>query len=124
GIAVSAEGVIANQQFLPALNALRAIQTFADQKRGTMDAMHYLVGLGLTTSVDMGMFALPGSPDMQDAAVADTVESLNPWTAYDPFLALHREGKMISRLRIFFLTQDTRADVPLLKQRLMNMFPD
>ena len=63
------------------------------------------------------MFALPGSGDMQDAAVADTVESLNPWTAYDPFLALHREAKMTTRLRIFFLTQDTRPDVPLLRER-------
>lgn len=124
GITVSAEGVIANQAFLPALNALRAMQTFADQKRGTQDAMAFLDGLGVTTSSDMGMFAIPGSPDMQDAAVADTVESLNPWTAYDAFLALHREGKMTHRLRIFFLSQDTRPDVPLLRERLLNMFPD
>jgi predicted amidohydrolase YtcJ len=124
GIAVSPDGVIANNAFLPALNALRAMQTFEDQKRGTIDAMKFLEGLGVTTSSDMGMFALPGSPDMQDAAVSDTVESLNPWTAYDAFLALHREGKMTSRLRIFFLSQDTRADVPLLKQRLMNFFPN
>jgi predicted amidohydrolase YtcJ len=124
GIAVSPEGVIAGPAFLAALNALRAVQTFADQKRGTVDAMAYLNGLGVTTSSDMGMFALPGSGDMQDAAVADTVESLNPWTAYDPFLALHREGKMTHRLRIFFLTQDTKPDVPLLRERLLNMFPD
>ena len=124
GIPVSPEGVIAGPAFLPALNALRAMQTFADQKRGTADAMAWLASLGVTTSSDMGMFALPGSPDMQDASVADTVESLNPWTAYDPFLALHREGKMTTRLRIFFLTQDTRPDVPLLRERLLNMFPD
>jgi predicted amidohydrolase YtcJ len=86
--------------------------------------MAYLDSLGLTTSVDMGAFALPGSPDMQDAAVADNVESLNPWTMYDAFLALHREGKMTHRLRIFFLTQDTRPDVPILKQRLLNAFPN
>ncbi len=124
GIAVSPEGVIAGPAFLQALNALRAIQTFADQKRGTADAMAWLASLGVTTSSDMGMFALPGSGDMQEASVADTVESLNPWTAYDPFLALHREGKMTTRLRIFFLTQDTRPDVPLLRERLLNMFPD
>jgi len=77
---VSAAGVIAGPGFLQALNALRAIQTFDDMKRGTMDAMTYLNGFGLTTSVDMGAFTIPGTPDMQDAAVADNVESLNPWT--------------------------------------------
>ena len=125
GIAVSPEGVIANgAPFLAALNALRALQTFDDRKRGTMDAMAYLDSFGITTSSDMGAFALPGSPDMRDAATADTVESLNPWTMYDAFLALAREGKLIHRLRIFFLSQDTRMDVPLLQERLLNAFPD
>ncbi len=31
---------------------------------------------------------------------------------------------MTHRLRIFFLAQDTRPDVPILKQRLLNSFPD
>lgn len=124
GIAVTPAGTMAGPAFLAALNALRAVQTFDDKKRGAQDAMQYLLSLGLTTSSDMGAFALPGSPDLMDAAAADTVESLNPWTMYDAFLALHREGKITHRLRIFFLTQDTRADVPLLKQRLLNSFPD
>ena len=54
GIAVSAAGVIANADFLKALNALRAIQTFDDMKRGTIDAMNYVLSFGLTTNVDMG----------------------------------------------------------------------
>ncbi len=124
GIEVSPAGVIANRSFPAALNLLRAAQTFDDMKRGTMDAMAYLDSFGVTTSSDMGAFALPGSPDLEDASAADTVESLNPWTMYDAFLALHREGKMTHRLRIFFLSQDTRADVPLLKRRLLNSFPD
>jgi hypothetical protein len=124
GIMVSPTGVIVGPGFLQALNALRAIQTFDDMKRGTMDAMTYLNGFGLTTSVDMGAFTIPGTPDMQDASVADNVESLNPWTMYDAFMALHREGKMTHRLRIFYLTQDTRPDVPILKQRLLNDFPN
>lgn len=124
GVAVTPAGTIAGPGFLAALNALRALQTFDDRKRGAQDAMAYLLSLGLTTSSDMGAFALPGSPDLEDAAASDTVESLNPWTMYDAFLALHREGKMTHRLRIFFLTQDTRPDVPLLKQRLLNSFPD
>ncbi len=124
GVTVTPAGTIAGPGFLAALNALRAVQTFEDKKRGAQDAMNYLLSLGLTTSSDMGAFALPGSPDLLDASASDTVESLNPWTMYDAFLALHKEGKINHRLRIFFLTQDTRPDVPLLKQRLLNMFPD
>jgi predicted amidohydrolase YtcJ len=124
GVMVSPAGVIAGPGFLAALNALRAVQTFADMKRGTVDAMSYLDSFGVTTSSDMGAFALPGSPDLEDAAASDTVESLNPWTMYDAFRALHKENKMTHRLRIFFLTQDTRPDVPLLRQRLLNSLPD
>ena len=125
GVAVSSTGVIANgPPFLAALNALRAQQTFADMKQGTLDAMAYVTSMGITTSSDMGAFALPGSPDLEDAAAADTVESLNPWTMYDAFLELAREHKLTERLRIFFLSQDTRADVPLLKKRLLNTFPE
>jgi hypothetical protein len=124
GITVSPTGVIANADFLKALNALRAVQTFDEMKQGTLDAMSYLVSLGVTTSSDMGMFVIPGTPDMKSATVADNLESLNPWTAYDAYLALHREGKMTSRLRIFFLSQDTAPDVPILRERLLNAFPD
>ena len=125
GIVVSPAGAIANgPPFLAALNLLRAIQTFEDMKRGTLDAMAYTASMGLTTNVDMGAFTIPGTPDMQDAAIADNVESLNPWTMYDAFMALHRERKLTTRLRIFFLTEDTRPDVPILKQRLLNSFPN
>jgi predicted amidohydrolase YtcJ len=124
GVTVSPTGAIANPAFLTALNALRAVQTFDEMKQGTVDAMAYLVSLGVTTSSDMGIFAISGTPDMKTASVADSVESLNPWTAYDGFLALHREGRMTSRLRIFFLSQDTAPDVPILKERLLNAFPD
>jgi predicted amidohydrolase YtcJ len=124
GVTASPTGVIANPAFLTALNALRAVQTFDDMKQGTLDAMSYLTSLGVTTSSDMGMFVIPSTPDMKTASLADGVESLNPWTAYDAYLALHREGRMTSRLRIFFLSQDTAADVPILKERLLNAFPD
>src|SRR5580698_1998554 len=125
GVMVGPAGVIAgNPAFLGALNALRAVQTFDDMKQGTLDAMAYLVSLGVTSSSDMGMFVLPSTPDMKSASLADGVESLNVWTAYDAFLALHREGRMTSRLRIFFLSQDTAPDVPILKERLLNAFRD
>jgi predicted amidohydrolase YtcJ len=123
GIMVSPTGVIAGPGLNAALNALRAIQTFDDMKQGTLDAMSYLVSYGITTSADMGAFTIPGTPDMQGAQMADGVESLNPWTMYDAFQALHRENKMTSRLRIYFLSQDTAADVPILKERMNNSFP-
>src|SRR5262249_18771923 len=47
GIAVSPTGAIAGPAFLAALNALRGIQTFADMKQGTLDAMAYLDSVGL-----------------------------------------------------------------------------
>jgi len=123
GIMVSPTGTIAGQGLNAALNALRAVQTFDDKKQGTLDAMAYLVNYGITTSADMGAFTIPGTPDMQGAQVSDGVESLNPWTMYDAFLALHRENKMTSRLRIYFLSQDTAPDVPLLRERMNNSFP-
>lgn len=123
GITVSPTGTIAGQGFTAALHALRDIQTFDDMKQGTVDAMQYLIGFGLTTSADMGAFTIPGTPDMQGSAESDGVESLNPWTMYDAFMALDREGKMTSRLRIYYLSQDTAADVPILKERMLNSVP-
>ncbi|HEY4361776.1 MAG TPA: amidohydrolase family protein [Bryobacteraceae bacterium] len=121
GVAVSDTGAIAaNAPSLAALNALRAVQTFADRKRGTMDAQAYSVSLGVTTNVDMGAFHPPGAADLHEAFTFDGLATANPFSMYDAFLALHREGKMTTRLRIFFLSMDTRPDVPLLNERLRN----
>ncbi|HEY6509007.1 MAG TPA: amidohydrolase family protein, partial [Vicinamibacterales bacterium] len=123
GVAVSDAGAIgANAPSLAALNALRAAQTFEDRKRGTMDAMAYAASVGLTTNVDMGAFNLPGTPDLQGSFEADTLASADQGRMYDAFVALHREGRMTTRLRVFFLTMDTRADVPMLTARLRNTF--
>jgi predicted amidohydrolase YtcJ len=63
GIAVSDTGQIAaNAPSMAALNALRAVQTFDDRKRGTVDAMAYSASVGVTTNADMGAFNLPGTP--------------------------------------------------------------
>ena len=122
-IAVSDTGAIAaNAPSMSALNALRAMQTFEDKKRGTADAMAYSVSVGVTTNADMGAFNLPGTPDLQGSFEADTLASADQWHMYDPVVALHREGKMTSRLRVFFLTMDTRPDVPILSERLRNDF--
>lgn len=123
GIAVSETGAIeANAPSLAALNALRAVQTFEDRKRGTLDAMAYSARVGVTTNADMGAFNLPGTPDLQGSFEADTLASANQFRMYDAFLALHNERKMTTRLRIYFLTMDTRPETPVLAERLRNSF--
>ena len=120
-IAVSETGAIAaNAPSLAALNALRAVQTLADQKRGSLDAQAYSLSVGVTTNVDMGAFIPPGLADMQDSFAADTLATADPFRMYDAVSALHREGTLTARLRLFFLSMDTRPDVPMLKQRLLN----
>jgi hypothetical protein len=120
-VAVSDTGAIAaNAPSIAALGVLRAAQTLNDQKRGTLDAQAYSVSVGVTTNVDMGAFVIPGLPDIQESFAADTLASADPFRMYDAFAALHREGKLSARLRIFFLSMDTKPDVPMLKQRLLN----
>jgi predicted amidohydrolase YtcJ len=123
GVAVSDTGAIAaNAPSVAALNALRSVQTFEDKKRGTQDAMNYAASVGLTTNVDMGAFIPPGQPDAQESFTFDGLATANPFTMYDALNALHREGKLSARLRIFFLSMDTRPDVPMLADRLRNTF--
>jgi predicted amidohydrolase YtcJ len=87
-----------------------------------MDAMAYSARVGVTTNADMGAFNLPGTPDLQGSFEADTLASANQFRMYDAFLALHREQKMSTRLRIYFLTMDTRPETPVLAERLRNSF--
>src|SRR6516165_9732072 len=123
GVPVGANGSIAaNGPSLAALNALRAIQTFADKRQGTLDAMAYSASVGVTTNVDMGGFVIPGTPNIQDSDVFDTLASWDPFTAYDPLLSLYDEGKVSVRVRIFFLSMDHNPDVPLTTQRVLNAF--
>jgi predicted amidohydrolase YtcJ len=123
GVEVSAAGAIAaNAPSLAALNALRKAQTFADQKRGTLDALAYSARMGVTTNVDMGAFLPPGLPDIHDSFTADTLATADPFRMYDALMDVHREGTMPVRVRVFFLTMDTRPDVPMLKERLLNNF--
>jgi predicted amidohydrolase YtcJ len=41
---------------------------------------------------------------------------------YEPFLALHREGKLAVRLRVFFLSMDQGQDFPMTRERVLNAF--
>jgi predicted amidohydrolase YtcJ len=123
GIEVGATGAIAaNAPSVAAINALRSIQTFEDKKRGSMDALNYSASVGVTTDVDMGAFVIPGLPGAQDSFVFDGLASADPFHMYDAMLALDREKKLTARLRVFFLSMDTEANVPLLSERLRNAF--
>jgi predicted amidohydrolase YtcJ len=123
GITVDAAGNLnATGASIAALNALRAIQTFADKKQGTLDAMAYSASVGVTTNVDMGGFVLPGTPNADASDQFDTLASWDPFTAYDPLLALFDEGKVSVRVRIFFLSMDHNPDVPLTTNRVLNAF--
>ena len=68
------------------------------------DALAYSVSVGVTTNVDMGGFILPGTPNIQNSFMFDSLASFDPFTAYDPLLALHEEGKLSARVRLFYLT--------------------
>jgi predicted amidohydrolase YtcJ len=123
GIAVSDAGLIAaNAPSMAALNALRATQTLDDRKRGTADATAYAARLGVTTNADMGAFNLPGTANLEASFEADTLASADPFRMYDAAVALQREGRLPTRLRLFFLTMDTRPDVPVLAERLRTTF--
>ena len=123
-IAVSDAGLIAaGPTSLAALDALRAIQTFADKKQGALDAMAYSASMGITTNVDMGAFVIPGTPNTQTSVQMDTLASDDPFAMHDALLALHREGKVSTRLRIFYLSMDKDPEVSLIAQRVRNSYP-
>jgi predicted amidohydrolase YtcJ len=117
GVVISDAGLIAAG---PA--ALAALQTPEDKKQGVLDAMAYSARLGVTTNVDMGEFVEPGTRDIKDSFVFDGLASGDPFSMYEPFLALHREGKLSTRLRVFFLSMDQGQDFPLTRERVLNAF--
>ena len=123
GVAVSDTGQIAaGPPSLAALHALAALQTADDLKRGARDAMDYSARVGVTTNVDMGEFVEPGTRDAKDSFVFDGLASGDPFRMYEPFLTLHREGKLTTRLRVFFLSMDQGQDFPMTRERVLNAF--
>jgi len=139
GVTVGADGGIASggalNPSIAALNALRPMQTFEDLKRTALDAMTYALSFGLTTHQDQGGGAPPANyapgPEFGTAPawqgqleIATNSSALDPFTGYDHLLALHREGKLSVRLRIFFYVKDLQPDLPFLTQRLNNQFLD
>ncbi|MEO8466599.1 MAG: amidohydrolase family protein [Gammaproteobacteria bacterium] len=121
GIEVGKDGSLAGGFQTPnpttrALYELKQRQTFADLKRGTLDAERYAASLGLTTHLDEGGFPATGT-------ASDAAAHFDIFHAYDALLALHAEHAMLVRMRINFLYMETDAATPLLAARLKNAFP-
>ena len=100
-----------------ALFLLRRMQTFADRKRSTVDAMNYSASVGLTTHLDQVLFPTPGP-----LHPSQILSNLDQYKMYDPWLELHHEGKTIVRLQMNFLQNQTDPNLPELKERLRNQF--
>ncbi len=124
GVIVGPTGALAGPAANAALGLLRHMQTLEDKIRSAEYAQSYVLRYGLTTSVDMGVFADPDSPDLQDDFTFPGIASANPWAVYDQILALDHEHKLDERVRLFMISMDKTMALPLLTERLLNVFPD
>ena len=141
GIAVAADGLIAgngtgaSNPSLAALDSIRALETPDDLRRTALEVTSYALSFGVTTHDDQAGGAPPFNyapgPQFGSAPIwrglleiAANSSALDPFTGYDHLLALHREGKLNARLRLFFYSRDLQPDLPFLTQRLNNQFLD
>jgi hypothetical protein len=119
GVMVAADGTIAGPNAGLALQTLRRELLSPDARRRTaLDALLYYAKLGITTHRDSGAF--------HAEEPAPGIASENTYRMHEPFLALHREGRLPVRVRIDFLHQDPPAaspPIPTLSARLRNSFP-
>ena len=123
-IPVADNGAIANgTQSIRALNALRALQNFDEQKRGLGYAMTYAAEVGVTTHLDQGGFTNSGLPIDHNNGV-DALANFHQYRAHDSLRALYREGKVFNRIWINFLHMEENADTPELRARLLNAWND
>jgi hypothetical protein len=109
-------------QSVRALNALRGLQTFDEQKRGLGYAMTYAAEVGVTTHLDQGGFPNTGMPNSDNAV--DALANFDRYRAYDSLRALYHEGKIFNRIWINFLHMEEALDTPELRARLLNVFND
>jgi predicted amidohydrolase YtcJ len=115
--AIAAAGFGSGGPSASALFLLRRMQTFDDKKRSTLDCMNYSASLGLTTHLDQVLFPTPGPLHPNQI-----LSNLDQYRMYDPWLALHHEGKTIVRLQMNFLQNQSDPALPELKERLRNQF--
>jgi predicted amidohydrolase YtcJ len=105
-----------------ALNALRGLQTFDEQKRGLGYAMTYAAEVGVTTHLDQGGFPNTGVPNSDNAV--DALANFDRYRAYDSLRALYQERKIFNRIWINFLHMEEDPQTPELRARLLNVFND
>jgi predicted amidohydrolase YtcJ len=116
--AIAAAGFTGGGPSASALYYLRKMQTFADRKRSTIDAMQYSASVGVTALLDQVLFPTPGP-----LHPSQILSNLDQYRMYDPWLELHREGGTIVRLQMNFLQNQNNPELPELKERLRNQFP-
>jgi hypothetical protein len=122
-VAVSDTGTIAAAGFAgggPAASALfhlRRLQTDADKRRSTLDAMNYSTALGLTAHLDQVLFPTPGPLHPNQI-----LSNLDQYRMYDSWIALHREGLATVRMQMNFLHNQADPALPELHERLRNSF--
>jgi predicted amidohydrolase YtcJ len=117
-----------------ALYHLRVRQTFDDKKRSALDAMAYTAQVGVTTNFDQTLVAVATGtlqPETLDPQPTHALFNLNHFRMYDAYLALHAEGKALTRLQMNFLHNqgfipelgaDISKQLPELRERLKNQF--
>jgi len=122
-VAVSDTGAIAAAGFAgggPAASALfhlRRMQTEADKRRSTLDAMNYSTALGLTAHLDQVLFPTPGPLHPNQI-----LSNLDQYRMYDSWIQLHREGLATVRMQMNFLHNQADPALPELHERLRNSF--
>jgi len=117
-------GIPINTQSVRALNALRAIQTFEEQKRGLTLAMTYAAEVGVTTHLDQGGFPFADNRPIDSNNGVDALANFHRYRAFDSLRALHLEGKIFTRIWINFLHMEDNPATPELQARLLNAFND
>ena len=105
-----------------ALNALRGLQRFDEQKRGLGYAMTYAAEVGVTTHLDQGGFPNTGVPNSGNGS--DALANFDRYRAYDSLRAVYHEGGIFNRIWINFLHMESDPATPELNARLLNVFND
>jgi predicted amidohydrolase YtcJ len=115
--AIAAVGFAGGGPSASALFHLRRMQTDADKRRSTLDAMTYSARLGLTAHLDQVLFPTPGPLHPNQI-----LSNLDQYRMYDPWIALHRDGLATVRLQMNFLHNQADPALPELHERLRNSF--
>jgi hypothetical protein len=103
---------------MSAIYHLRRRETFEDKRRNTLDAMNYSASVGVTSWSDQVLLPWPGPLHPHQG-----LANLDHYRMYDPWLALHREGRTLIRLQMNFLHDQRDPQLPELRERLRNAFP-